>query len=289
MTDTTNVALRDRAHSDSKLATLYDESFYESYVATSIESARIYLKFLWQFFQPTSALDVGCGRGTWLKACHELGSKTLLGFDGSWNSQSSMIDPDINFQSIDLNKPFSVSDKVDIAITLEVAEHLEPSSASQFVKCLTDASNVVLFSAAYTKQGGTNHINEKPHSYWALLFSEHDFVPFDMFRPQFWDNEDVCFWYRQNAFLYVKKDSAPYWKIKTHGINEISNIGFMNCIHPELYGQTFEKHIVDLQTQKSFKNHIADLMPSLWRALRRRLSNFQSWVMCVSATSGFSK
>ena len=268
MTDTTDstniVTLRDRAHGKPKLAKLYDESFYENQVDTSVESARIYLKFLWQFFQPISVLDVGCGRGTWLKACHELGSKTLFGFDGNWNSHSSMIDPDINFRSIDLNKPFSVQEKVDIAITLEVAEHLEPSTASQFIKCMTDVSDVVLFSAAYTKQGGTNHINEQPHTYWALLFYEHDFVPFDMFRPQFWGNENVCFWYRQNTFLYVRKDSTPYRQIKAHGFTEMVSISFMNCIHPVLY----EAKIV--QTQ-SFKKHIADLMPSLWRALRRRL------------------
>jgi hypothetical protein len=49
---------------------------------------------------------------------------------------------------------------------------------------------------SYTKQGGINHINEQPHTYWAQLFAEHGFVPFDLFRPVFWGNENVCFWYR---------------------------------------------------------------------------------------------
>ena len=97
------------------------------------------------------------------------------------------------------------------------------------------ASDVVLFSAAYTEQGGTNHINEQPHTYWAELFALQDFVPFDVFRPEFWGNENVCFWYRQNTFLYVKKDSAPFRQIRTYGFNEIVNISFMNCIHPNLY------------------------------------------------------
>ena len=171
-----------------------------------------------------------------------------------------MIDPDINFRSIDLNKPFSVPEKVDIAITLEVAEHLDFSTAHQFIKSMTESSDVVLFSAAYTKQGGTNHINEQPHTYWALLFAEQDFVPFDLFRPEFWGNENVCFWYRQNTFLYIRKDSNAYRQITAHGLKEMVNISFMNCIHPKLW-----------ETQ-SFKNHIADLMPSLWRALRRRLA-----------------
>jgi SAM-dependent methyltransferase len=269
----TDTSLCKRAPIEPKLAKLYDASFYESQVASSIQSARIYLKFLWQFFQPASVLDVGCGRGTWLKACHELGSKNLWGFDGDWNNQSLMIDSAVKFQSIDLNKPFSVPEKVDLAMTLEVAEHLEPSTAPQFVKCLTDASDVVLFSAAYTKQGGTNHINEQPHTYWAHLFAEHDFVPFDLLRPVFWGNENVCFWYRQNAFLYLRKSSAPWRQIGTYGFKELVDISFMNCIHPELYNDCIRLDIYNFTVaqSQSFKRHITDLVPSFCRAIGRRL------------------
>jgi SAM-dependent methyltransferase len=256
------------------LAKLYDASFYENQVGQSLQSARIYLKYLWQVFQPGSVLDVGCGRGAWLKACHELGSNSLFGFDGDWNNQSSMIDSDIKFQSIDLNKPFSAP-KVDLAMTLEVAEHLEPSTAPQFVKCLTDATDAVLFSAAYTKQGGINHINEQPHTYWAQLFIAHDFAPFDLFRPVFWGNENVCFWYRQNAFLYLRKNSAPWRQIETHGFKELVDASFMNCIHPELdrvhldwYASSLKHHSA---LAASLKHHISDLLPSFWRAIRRRL------------------
>jgi len=248
------------------LAELYGDGFYERQVATSLQSARIYLKYLWRFFQPVSVLDVGCGRGTWLKACHELGSKTLLGFDGDWNNQALMIDSAINFQSIDLNKPFSVRQKVDLATTLEVAEHLEPSAAPQFVKCLSSASDVVLFSAAYTRQGGINHINEQPHTFWARLFGEHQFVPFDLFRPVFWGNENVCFWYRQNAFLYLRKSSGPYQQIKAYGVKELDDISFMNCIHPALYNCKTPE-----QPPPSFKSHLRDLVPSFVRAIRHRL------------------
>jgi SAM-dependent methyltransferase len=251
-----------RAHTAPTRMTIYNESFYEGQVTTSLQSARIYLRFLWQIFQPVSVLDVGCGRGTWLKACHELGSKCLLGFDGGWNNQSSMIDSAIKFKSIDLNEPFFVTRKVDLIISLEVAEHLEPSTAPLFVKCLTDASDVILFSAAYTKQGGIGHINEQPHTFWARLFAENKFVPFDLFRPIFWGNDDVCFWYRQNVFLYVKKNSLVYRKLETYGYKEIVDLSFMNCIHPDLYNSKIEP---------GFRSHITDLMPSVWRAIRRRL------------------
>ena len=60
------------------------------------------------------------------------------------------------------------------------------------------------------------------------------FFSFDLFRPVFWGNENVCSWYRQNAFLYLRKNSAPWRQIETHGFKELVDASFMNCIHPEL-------------------------------------------------------
>jgi SAM-dependent methyltransferase len=222
---------------------------------------------LWQFLQPVSVLDVGCGSGTWLKACRELGSKTLFGLDDIWSNQSLMIDPHINFQGVDLNKPFSVPTKVDMVICLEIAEHLAPSTAPSLIRCLADASDVSLFSAAYIGQGGYGHINEQPHTYWAELFARHDLVPFDMFRLQFWGNGNVFMWYRQNTFLYVRRNSISYRQITSHGFSEMMNLDFMNCPHPELY----QLKCSLCESQIGFKQHVTDLMPSLWRALRRRL------------------
>jgi SAM-dependent methyltransferase len=235
---------------------MYGESFYSNQSKGALQSARRYLSYLWTTFQPKAVLDVGCGRGAWLKACHELGATRLLGLDGNWNSQSLMVDAAIDFRSIDLNKPFSIEERVELAICLEVAEHLEPETAPQLVKCLTEASDVVLFSAAYLNQGGTNHINEQPHSYWAKLFAEHFFCPFDLFRPVFWGDEDVAFWYRQNVFLYVKKDSSEWHLVTGAGHKPMTNIDFMNCIHPDAM---------------SFTRHLVALYPSFVRGLRKRL------------------
>jgi hypothetical protein len=127
---------------------------------------------------------------------------------------------------------------------------------------------VVLFSAAYTKQGGTNHINEQPHTYWAQLFAAHDFVPFDLFRPLFWGNEEVCFWYRQNAFLYVRKNSAAWQHITRQGFKELTNTSFMNCIHPDLY--TIK--VAQAEAVPGFKYHLMALLPALVYAIRRRLT-----------------
>jgi SAM-dependent methyltransferase len=243
----------------SENSAIYDHNFYENQNGRPLQSARRYLGHLWNTLQPKSVLDVGCGRGAWLKSCHELGATRLLGLDGDWNSQSLMIDDAIEFRSIDLNTPFSVPKKVELTICVEVAEHLQPKTAPQFIQSLTGTSDAVLFSAAYLNQGGTNHINEQQHSYWAKLFAAYDFSPFDFFRPVFWGDEDIDFWYRQNVFLYVRKDSSEWRTITNSGYKAMSSLDFMNCIHPDL-----------LRNHLSFRSHLRALGPSFVRGMRRR-------------------
>jgi SAM-dependent methyltransferase len=227
----------------------YDQAFYDSQMTESLASARIYLAHLWKLYQPSSVVDVGCGRGMWLKAAGELGATRLLGLDGPWNRQDLMVDPAIEFQAVDLNKRFAV-DKCDLALSLEVAEHLEESSARDFVASITSAADVVVFGAAYTGQGGTNHINEQPASYWAKLFAEEGLRAHDVFRPALWSDGRIPFWYRQNTFLYSRQVFEGY---------EVP-LGFMDCVHPDMYG------IARLQAsyQPSLKEHLV-------QAVRRRL------------------
>jgi hypothetical protein len=65
-------------------------------------------------------------------------------------------------------------------------------------------SDHVLFSAAIPWQGGTNHLNERPQSYWATLFRKHGYGVQDIVRPRVWGNGRVSYWYRQNAMLYAR-------------------------------------------------------------------------------------
>jgi hypothetical protein len=116
-----------------------------------------------------------------------------------------------------------------------VAEHLEPKTSQVFVQFLTDLSDVVLFGAAYTNQGGTNHINEQKHSYWAGLFSDRGYKAYDLFRPLLWGDMSVEYWYQQNTYLYVRSSSPVCKVFAESGVSAISNTAFMNCVHPMLF------------------------------------------------------
>jgi len=239
----------------------YDEAFYESQMAESLASARVYLGHLWKFIQPSSVVDVGCGRGMWLKAAGELGATRLLGLDGSWNRQDLMNDPAIRFRPIDLNQRFKV-ERCDVAMSLEVAEHLLAESAGGFVASLASAADVVVFGAAYTGQGGTEHINEQPVSYWVELFAAEGFDVFDVFRPTFWTDSRIPFWYRQNTMVYALRGSA------TSAAFRGMEPQFLDCVHPDMYSVAMT---MAQPREIGFVSHARALVPSFTKAVKRRL------------------
>lgn len=255
-----------------KLFQYYGESFYKSQMDRSYRSASKYTDFLFSLFTPQSVVDLGCGRGTWLKAFKDKGVRKLVGYDGPWNDQGNMIDKSIIFRGIDLNNALELvhNEKYDLAISLEVAEHLEESSATGFVASLAKLSDVVMFGAAYIQQGGMNHINEQPHTYWASIFQEKNYVPYDLFRPVFWGDPEIDFWYQQNTFLYVKNGSSLVHRLSNLGYEPLRNIQFMNCVHPSLYDQKILQATTGQTIRRVASTAVPDPLLALARAVKKR-------------------
>ena len=108
----------------------------------------------------------------------------------------------------DLRKPFKHEGRFDLAVSVEVAEHLPYERAPTFVRDLAQASDIIVFSAAAPFQGGERHMNEQWPEYWAILFRRQGYVCFDLFREQCWASDDVESWYAQNVLLFVKAGHA---------------------------------------------------------------------------------
>lgn len=220
---------------------LYDENFYAKQRDGSFRSAQIYVKELQRFFEGNSIVDLGCGVGTWLTAFGAMGCSRLVGYDGSWNSQDKMINPSIEFRATDLNLTINQTEKFDLAISLEVAEHCRPESSQNFVDSLTNLSDAILFGAAFTGQPGTDHINTRPHSYWASKFVSKNYAMFDLFRSKFWGNDQIDPWYCQNTFLYVRPNHKLFFRLIDNNIRPIENLMHADCIHPWLFNHYFYK------------------------------------------------
>jgi SAM-dependent methyltransferase len=181
-----------------------------------------------------SVLDVGCGDGSWLRVFQKLGVHDILGIDGEYVTEDLLQIPRDRFQAVDLRKPFGLKRVFDLAISLEVAEHLPAESASGFVASLCGLAPAVLFSAAIPFQGGNHHINEQWPDKWAELFTEHKYVPVDFLRKRVWQNETVEWWYAQNTLLFVRAgllDSNTQLKAEF----ERTNPDQLRLVHPRQY------------------------------------------------------
>jgi hypothetical protein len=125
----------------------------------------------------------------------------LVGLDGPWAVPGS--NEPFSFIQTDLSQPFTLPRTFDLALSLEVAEHLPPAAAQDFVQSLAALAPVVAFSAAVPHQGGVEHQNEQWQDYWAGLFVARNFDVFDCIRPLVWNDPTVEWWYVQNTLLYV--------------------------------------------------------------------------------------
>lgn len=215
---------------------LYNEAFYDKQSLDSFKSGQVVLAKLMELLTSPikSVVDMGCGVGTWLAAADKLGVPNLVGTDGDYVPRDKLMISRDNFYPNNLSKPEDITlpqERFELAISLEVAEHLPTHAASAFVQRLCELSDLILFSAAIPFQGGHGHVNENWISYWCKLFAQFGYVPQDCLRPLLWNNPDVCWWYRQNLLVLVKAECIE--QLFKQPI--FTNLPMLDIVHPEQY------------------------------------------------------
>ena len=231
----------------------YDHEFFKDHHAMTVYAARTILPIVLDALPSVrSTVDFGCGVGTWLSVLAEQGVEDLLGMDGAWVEKELLEIAEERFRKVDLERPIELDRRFDLAMALEVAEHLPPASAQGFVDSLTRASDFVLFSAAVPFQGGEGHVNEQWPDYWAGLFARCGFVPVDLVRRHIWKDRRVPVWYRQNLLLFVKESEKEHLDLDVSAHEGLP----LSLVHPDLYLLRMEG---------------AMTLRGGWRALRRGL------------------
>jgi SAM-dependent methyltransferase len=172
-----------------------------------LDSPRAVIPSILSEAMPKSLLDVGCGTGTWLKAALELGVSDVLGVDGIDVPDAELLFPRTFFRHQDLTVAWDLKRRFDVALCLEVAEHLDGGFAAQLIKCITDHSDLVYFSAASPGQPGQHHVHCQWPDYWQGLFNSFGYVCSDQVRWEIWDDVRVEPWYRQNLFT-ARRDAV---------------------------------------------------------------------------------
>ena len=182
------------------VATSYDAAFFAALTEGSRRSADRIVPVVVDVIAPRSVIDVGCGTGEWLAAFRAAGIEDVLGLDGDYADRAQLHIPASAFEAVDLSQPLRIARRFDLAISLEVAEHLPPERGESFVADLAALAPVVLFSAAVPDQGGIDHIAERWQDEWAVLFARHGLRPLDVVRPVVWDDENVENWTPRTPF-----------------------------------------------------------------------------------------
>jgi SAM-dependent methyltransferase len=210
----------------------YDRAFYDSHLQLVRSSAEEIVPMVLDLVKPKSVADVGCGIGTWLSVCKANGVSDLLGLDGEWVDRTQLEIGGHEFVVADLLKPLALRRRFDLAMSLEVGEHLTPSAAALLVDSLVSLSPVVLFSAAIPFQNGVDHVNEQWPQYWADRFAQRGYLVADPIRAAVWENDRVAWWYAQNLLLFV------------HASHPLAHDPHLHCgtsaralVHPKNYGR----------------------------------------------------
>jgi 2-polyprenyl-3-methyl-5-hydroxy-6-metoxy-1,4-benzoquinol methylase len=190
---------------------VYSDQYYrETVESPAVMSAGMICGSVMETFAPRSMIDVGCGTGALLRAFNENGVK-VKGLEYSEAGLAYCRQRGLDVLKFDLERDnLPENARYDVAVSLEVAEHLPERIADKYVGLLARLSNVVVFTAAPPGQGGQDHVNEQPPAYWLAKFAAHNFH-LDSELTSSWKNQwrasgAVASWYYDNLLVLAKSN-----------------------------------------------------------------------------------
>lgn len=121
--------------------------------------------------QLRTAVDIGSGTGVYV---HQLRQRGLEADGFEYFPRARRIARDlmgVETHPFDL-ETLTLQRRYDLALCLEVAEHVPPALGERLVDLCAAAAPVVVFSAAHPGQPGQGHIHLQPKTYWIDRFRE---------------------------------------------------------------------------------------------------------------------
>ncbi|WP_071782701.1 MULTISPECIES: methyltransferase domain-containing protein [Planktothrix] len=245
----------------------YTESFYQAIQDYSWKSAQEIVPLVMGLLQPKSVIDIGCGTGSFLSVFQQHGVEDIFGLDGDWVERQLLKIPEDKFTAANLSQPWPVEREFDLAMSVEVAEHLTPEYADHFVDSMVKLSRVCLFSAAIPIQGGLDHFNEQWPEYWIRKFQDRGYVVIDCVRKKVWDNLNVAWWYNQNILLFVQQAYLSQYPLVQNEFQK-NSLQF-SIVHPTLYlHKCSEKGIQPMDESVRNKTTIQPYSDSFYQSIQ---------------------
>jgi SAM-dependent methyltransferase len=145
---------------------IYDGNFFGDNISDSMPMARWLAPRIASELECKNVLDIGCATGHWLSQFEKEGLE-IFGLEGSDAAFKNLLVDPKTVKHFDLRTKHTEKYDVDLVLSIEVAEHIEPAFAPNYVDVLTShsAKNIVM-TAAPPGQGGEGHVNEQPKEYW---------------------------------------------------------------------------------------------------------------------------
>jgi len=129
---------------------------------------------LYEHFRPKRLVDLGCGCGVYSYFFKQKGVE-VLSIDGVL--PPAQYSYPLRIECRDLTVPFdNLWGNFDLALCLDVAEHIPESLCDIFLSNLSKFSPTLLMACAPPNQGGHHHVNEKPKRYWINRLAEYGFA-----------------------------------------------------------------------------------------------------------------
>jgi hypothetical protein len=213
-------------------------------VSTRYPAQEIISRYVELFGEVKSAIDVGCGVGTFLSVLEENGCTAIKGIDGPWVDPKLLQINNSFFEVADLAGKLTAEHRYDLAICLEVAEHIPEDNANELISFLCESGKYVLFSAAIPGQGGENHVNEQWQEYWREKFRANGYEARDLIREKIWNDPQIPYWYCQNILVYSNDSNFQKYPAKPNSID---------LVHPRNY----EIKLDQLRDLRNFKKMLA--------------------------------
>ncbi|GAA6201292.1 hypothetical protein NBRC116599_25180 [Aquicoccus sp. SU-CL01552] len=193
---------------------LYDETYYaESVDVGAVRASGPISDFVVENLPVKSVIDVGCGTGGIAVGFREAGCE-VMGLEYSTAGLRYCRERGLNVRKFDLERDnyqdLGLENKFDLAVSTEVAEHLPAALSDRYVDTLCGLSDKVFMTAAIPGQGGVDHVNEQPHSYWIEKFERRGFLYngslSEMARSELRENRNVADWYSRNIMIFERNN-----------------------------------------------------------------------------------
>jgi SAM-dependent methyltransferase len=189
---------------------VYNEQYYLNTVETpAVKSAGAICSSIMEEFRPRSLIDIGCGTGALMENFQKRGVK-VKGLEYSEAALAFCRRRNLDVKKFDLETDdLETKERYDVAISMEVAEHLPKKIADEYVGLLARLSDIVVFTAAPPGQGGQDHVNEQAASYWIEKFASygfsHDLDVTNAWKGKWRSSGSVAKWYSDNLLVFVKR------------------------------------------------------------------------------------